>query len=657
MALRTLIEAGADLEAVEPNSQRTPLLCAASVGEVEAVSILLAAGAHINAVSPALNTALTLAVGYGHVTTVQVLITAGANLEATNGHGFTALMLAMQPSPNQLEMMNMLIDAGASVNTPGQNKLESCLMLAVNHNNIECIRLLIAAGASLNFMDKFGQTALGNAVKLGRLDCVQLLLESGADVEGSATGEISPLLLAVESKHSQAVELTRLLLQVGASVNAIKSDENQQTALHIAAEREGVEILKLLIQYGANLDVEDGNGGTPLQYATQRGKISAMLVLIQAGALFRSMNASIAAQSSVQANATIGRPLLFSRKANSFRSFFHRLRPQSSNRQDTTAMPSTKWIVQDEELSIADTFCTDICNSLTECSRLRKDFEDARINSESSVDARQAWSDLQQLLQAFQRMDNIAQFLIHPAIRLLCEDLLHWIDEALNRDDIDESCKLQLARNIADYQAQVRQFLHAVPTTTMNSAPLVGGLVLLTYECEHHKSRYTAQEMYGMHKYLQYASRAFHGVIPKVPKWFVPFYHIQFDVGRTWLDGRDSQHGIWSGADVVVEALPSRTSQYFVRDIELQFALKHPHVLNLCGAFHLGNRPLVVYPSHQSLAQYLLSRLDPNNSVFDPLIWQLIWQKFRHISLGLAYLHKKKIAHGNLKHRNLVVDN
>merc|ERR1711964_359933 len=108
-----------------------------------------------------------------------------------------------------------------------------------------------------------GATALHAAVENGYLKAAKLLLDAGAKQLSSMEG-VSPLILTLQYRHKEIASL--LLNYEGAKINQFEP-RMRQTALHLAIAFRYKEVAKRLIQLGANPDVEDGKGITPLQLA------------------------------------------------------------------------------------------------------------------------------------------------------------------------------------------------------------------------------------------------------------------------------------------------------------------------------------------------------------------------------------------------------
>lgn len=670
VALRTLIQAGANLEARESNWYgRTALLIATTTWQSDVVSILVKAGARIFATTSTHETALELAVTYLQDDVARILIETGAYLEGINRVKCKAL-LSMAVS-QQWSITRVLRAARGSVSTLQQQRPTS-LMVAVETSNVESMRQLITAGASLDEVQEFGRTALGQAVALGHLACVQILLAAGADVEGHTPDGAPLLVLAAESKHKQAAQIAELLIQAGALLSTTKSILCKKTALHIAAEQGHVEIVRLLINSGASSEVQDENGFTPVQLAGQRGHFKAVLALIKAGTTVGSKNDLHIEKS--HANAVQNNSSSYGKSA--IRAIFRRRSKQTSNAQTASRDISTNQegtdsfkiesdIPMNQEVTASsfkfESDCREIRQFLKDCTRLRKCFSDSRMIVRAAANTHAAFNDLRLLLDRLSNTTPVTRFLIRPAVRALSSDLLVLMNELSQLNDTNSGCDSTLISNIAHHQDQTRMFLldWYAPTSmkiTAATTPSAEMLMLLSYDCDQRKFKYTSEELYMMHAYLRNALRLSQCVIPRAPKWFIPLYDIDVSASSSWFIETTTHQGAWSGVPVGIEQVNFQAEKDFAHGIELQLSLNHPHVLNLLGAFHLGDRPLIVYRLLQPLEEYLSGWLTVNKSTDISLLLRLIRQKLHEVSLALAYLHEKQIVHGSLKPRHLVVD-
>ena len=125
-----------------------------------------------------------------------------------------------------------------------------------------------------------GATPLLRAAKAGDLEAIRMLLEKGADPNLPNKTGVTPVLAAagVGSRdndtrgryktEAEAIESIRMLLDAGADINA--AEDRGQTALHGAAFWGWNQLVQFLADHGANLDVKDKKGMTPIDSAMGR---------------------------------------------------------------------------------------------------------------------------------------------------------------------------------------------------------------------------------------------------------------------------------------------------------------------------------------------------------------------------------------------------
>jgi len=135
------------------------------------------------------------------------------------------------------------------------------LHAAARTNNIQAIQLLIDAGASVN---KSG--ALSSALAANMVPAARFLLEAGADANGDPEAENSPLLIAAGNQIS--VALISDLIKHGADVNR-QTSWGTTPLFYIARWHPDGEGLKELLEAGADPSIARNNGDTPLMWAIE----------------------------------------------------------------------------------------------------------------------------------------------------------------------------------------------------------------------------------------------------------------------------------------------------------------------------------------------------------------------------------------------------
>ncbi|XP_030347011.1 ankyrin repeat and SOCS box protein 10 [Strigops habroptila] len=143
-----------------------------------------------------------------------------------------------------------------------EQELTTPLQITASRGYTDCLRLLLIRGAAVNFAPG-GKTALHEACAAASTDCVRLLLSFGADPEAVSENGYKPLHLC---KTPESIECVQQLLQHGASVKS-RTEEEDDTALHIAARHGLTDHVQLLLRHGAELEARNEEGQTPLNAA------------------------------------------------------------------------------------------------------------------------------------------------------------------------------------------------------------------------------------------------------------------------------------------------------------------------------------------------------------------------------------------------------
>lgn len=211
----------------------------------------------------------------------------------------TPLMVAAYCNPNP-EVVRALIEAGAKVNVMtgynGRNKITPLgwalrrppmksqeeteatkstqsngkgLLLSASNNQTEVladsdprtaiVKILVEAGADINKIDDGTNCALMAA---WTFPVVKVLLEAGADVKAVNSYGSTTLHLAATASTVDIIDIIVALLDAGADINA--RNKNDQTPLHYASQASNPEVITLLVDRGANVNMQDSKGNTPL---------------------------------------------------------------------------------------------------------------------------------------------------------------------------------------------------------------------------------------------------------------------------------------------------------------------------------------------------------------------------------------------------------
>lgn len=241
------------------------LVLSADLGHTEVVNALLQANCDVNASGTLQNdTALIRACKKGYEEIVRMLLAAdGIMVNAANYEGQTPLMHAV----------------GVALSNRFEKEEEYWHLLHDGHVGV--LQLLLERGAHVNLVDRFGNTALNIAARIGHVDMVRMLLDQTTlmvDLSDVAIFQTTALMFACERGY---VEIVRMLLDHGANVNLQQEmDETYYdqrdvhysgfTPLHFASVEGHVEVVQMLLDSGANRNVRDKDGRTPLYHAEQR---------------------------------------------------------------------------------------------------------------------------------------------------------------------------------------------------------------------------------------------------------------------------------------------------------------------------------------------------------------------------------------------------
>ncbi|OUL34366.1 hypothetical protein BV372_14115 [Nostoc sp. T09] len=299
--VQELIAAGAN---VKRGFDELPLHTAAEEGHLEVVRLLLDAGADVEGYEEDRWTALMAASLEGHLPVVKLLVERGADVNAWS-QGETPLMLAAKGVhrdiydflyPLVCDEIRALGDRDAEKEmartirrqTREQNTAVEKLLDAAMYGNLKQVQQLIASGVDVNAIASCDRTALSLAIQGGHISVIQALLDAGAnpnlpDETDDGLPDTSPLMQAgITFFATNRPEMVRLLIQRGANVN--QQDIQGQTALMHALGYSDLGVITALIEAGADLNIRDRDGNTALMKAEFAGKSKAANILKQAGA-------------------------------------------------------------------------------------------------------------------------------------------------------------------------------------------------------------------------------------------------------------------------------------------------------------------------------------------------------------------------------------
>jgi ankyrin repeat protein len=265
----------------------------------------------IRAVDENGSTPLTLAAYWAGAAEVKELLARGADPNAKNDGGVAALI----PATDNLETTRLLVEAGADVNARTEDGSNALIVAARRAGAAPVANYLLAKGADVGASTLDGNTALHRAAESGDVDMLKLLLDSGADVNAQRKSGRPPLASAVVFGRGAAVryllskgaktnlgdvglnravfqgniEIVKALLEAGVEV---KSSGNQvfpgfggsEPILVLAcfSYNSDPQMVRILLDRGADPTAKSQQGKTPLELARERGYEDVARMLVQA---------------------------------------------------------------------------------------------------------------------------------------------------------------------------------------------------------------------------------------------------------------------------------------------------------------------------------------------------------------------------------------
>jgi len=303
--VKYLLSKGADINA-QTYGEGTPLSVAARSGYLEVVQFLIEKGADINSETRGEGTPLSVAARSGHTEVVQYLLEKGAEMDANSTGEGTPLSVAARSG--HLETVKLLIERGADINaqTYGEG---TPLSVAARSGHAEVVTYLLSKGADINADTRGEGTPLTVAARSGHLYIVRILLENGADINAYSRGEGTPIAVAARSGHPGIVDYllahgaeatidtpkegTTITTSSGSRYSRIKeslfgnrkNDTSGESApISIAARSGHIDVVKMLLEKGADIYANSRGEGTPLSLAARSGHRDMVEYLLQQGA-------------------------------------------------------------------------------------------------------------------------------------------------------------------------------------------------------------------------------------------------------------------------------------------------------------------------------------------------------------------------------------
>ncbi|KAK8009845.1 hypothetical protein PG990_008810 [Apiospora arundinis] len=307
--VQLLVQQGADVNFVRKvdRFKHTALYCASSLGFCPIITILASAGADLEWKTNEGTTALLSAAWYGHLEAIRLLIHLGASptcqdreddgllhMAAIRGHsGIVSLLCSSDLNVNSLnknrqtpahiscieghlDILETLVSYHANIAAKDARN-RTPLHEAAHNGRSEMMKYLLQGGADPTAADLSGNTPLHDAARFGKKAPIQILLRYNVDVnvQNNQSGRLSPLMVAALAGRT---DVMRLLIEHGADDRA--TNDFEYTLLHLATITNHTEMIRFLIEDEANIEARGDRGETPLIIAAKQGWMDSVRVLV-----------------------------------------------------------------------------------------------------------------------------------------------------------------------------------------------------------------------------------------------------------------------------------------------------------------------------------------------------------------------------------------
>ncbi|OWZ06883.1 Serine/threonine protein kinase [Phytophthora megakarya] len=533
----------------------------------------------------------------------------------------TSLMYAIVN--NNLEIAKFLIKHSANVGVV-DNDGSTALIYAARNTDVGIIKRLIKAGSDVNAVNARGETSLLNASRRGGLSIVRVLVESGANIDATDFKNRTPVIVAAGSGD---VDLVRFLWKSGADTNRLKDnirmllhaaesgnlegvrqllgedcDVNivavvKRTLLMCAAEFGAMEIVQILVENGADVDATDRHNCTPLLHAAKSRNWDVVRFLVSRGA-----NVNI----SMDDGST---SLLYAARG---------------NRAD---------VVQFLVEAGADVNASDSNNRtpLLEAAH-EGNLTVVTLLVNNGADVNYIGIDGQTALMHAAAKGNlpVVRFLTQSGAEINIVDKTGWTTlmhatQSGNLDVVQYLLNAGADVSIANNDGWTAIFIACTQGCT--------GIQRLLMQNTPHDHQ-TKREM-----------------STQIP---VNCFIAAFDIKLQQFTGSENIGGeyrtLWLDAEVVIKLfVPEASVTTFAHEVAVWHRLRHPNVIKLYGACDIGHNFFVCeWASNGSLVEYI-SACEKRGERKTP------WKFLHEAALGLAYLHERKIVHGNLCSNSILV--
>ncbi|CEG49486.1 FOG: Ankyrin repeat [Plasmopara halstedii] len=285
----------------------TAMCWAAAEGNLETVRRLREEhGADVNACDYDKRTPLHIAVSDGQIEIVNYLLRCGANAEALDRWGRSSIDCAIETKnvailrlleratygrSNTVSLFEVDKRMRATSESEGLRRSRSSpdiasFFRAIQEGNTEKLKRAWLDGMEVNIADHLGRTSLHIAVETGQIGVIELLLSAGVNTTVVDNLGRSPISIALEKQYIAIVDILRNHQKTKFSSHEVKSSENADEIAHAfrVTKRGEIEKLKQLVPAIVRPDMDDYDRRTLLHIASAEGHVEIVKYLVDCGA-------------------------------------------------------------------------------------------------------------------------------------------------------------------------------------------------------------------------------------------------------------------------------------------------------------------------------------------------------------------------------------
>ena len=281
--VKLLVENGADIHARDRAGETALSKAITEVRNYSITELLLKHGADPNQANAKSKCILQRAVIKRDVAAVRRLIRFGADVNCEYP------VLSQACANRDGETVKLLLEAGVRVNQPGMWD-NTALFVAVHEKQDAIVDDLIAAGADVNQQNVYGATPLYAAVRRNAPHIARRLVVAGADVNHCAIASERSKLRGLEALTEWPVVMFEFSLSHCETICLTNYKGKRPLHLAVRRKKNNFFMVRTLLELGADPNVQDDEGASPLFYAVQAGRKQLIEQLLRHGADINQVN-------------------------------------------------------------------------------------------------------------------------------------------------------------------------------------------------------------------------------------------------------------------------------------------------------------------------------------------------------------------------------